>query len=211
MHIGLMVCHVGCNLYTQDRILPFVKSIEEDLAKVRDRRAHCKDAGRACPYTLLVANYGGIMAIPTDPPYCLMYPTMYNDSVEDQTHFNTVASPSGMCTHVCMCHSLLQLADKDPINRRTFEGSHLKVPLVAQYQNLFPEIATPCNHWGPLIDPNTGEPYPMAVVRDFCIEDTFFPGSPGDSLLFNKDDLTKKKMVLHLNLQGGETPTYYLH
>ena len=161
MPIGLVVHHVGCNLYTQDGILPFMKSIEEDLAKVRDRCSHGKDAGGVCSYSLLVANYGGIMAIPTDPPYCLMSPTMYNDGVEDQTHFNMVASPSGMHTHVCMCHSLLQFADKDPKNRRTFEGSCLIVLHGAQYQNLFPEITTPHNHWGLLIDPNTRGPHPM--------------------------------------------------
>ena len=107
VHIGLVVCHDDCNLYTQDRILPFVKSIKEDLAKVRDRHTHGKDSGGVHSYALLVANYGGVMAVPTDPLYCFMYPTMYNDGVEDQIHFNTAASPSGMCTRVCMCRSLL--------------------------------------------------------------------------------------------------------
>ena len=127
-------------------------STEEDLAKVRDRCACGKDA-------LLVANYGGVTAVTTDPLYCLMYPTVYNEGLEDQTHFNTVASPSGMHTHVCMCHSL-QLVNKDPKNRRTYEGSRLIVPSGAQYQNLFPEITTPHDHWGLLLDPNTGSPTP---------------------------------------------------
>ena len=179
MHIGLVVYHVGCNLYTQDGILPFMKSIGEDLAKVRDRCAHSKDAGGVHSYTLLVANYGDIMAVSTDPLYCLMYPTMYNDGAEDQTHFNTVASPSGMHTCVCMCCSLLQFMDKDPKNR-TFEGSHLIVPCGTQY-------------WEPLIDPNTREPYPLEVVGDFCLKYAFFLGSPGDSLLFNEDDFARLK------------------
>ena len=185
MHTSLMVHHVGCHLYTQDGILPFVKSTEEDLAKVRERHACNKDIGGAHSYTLLVANYGGIMAVPTGPPYCLVYPIMYNAGAEDQTHFNTVANPSGMCTCVCMCCSLLQLMDKDPRNRRTFEGSRLIVPHGTQYQSLFLEITTPCNHQGPLIDPNTWEPYPMTAVGDFCLKDIFFPGSPRDSLFFN--------------------------
>ena len=42
---------------------------------------------------------------------------------------------------------------------------------------------------GPLIDHNTGEPYPMAVTGDFCLLDSIFAGSPGDSLLFKEDDL----------------------
>ena len=66
------------------------------------------------------------------------------------------------------------------------------VPHGTQYWNLFPEIAAPHNHWWPLIDPYTGEPYPMAEEEDFCLKDTF-PGSPRDSLLFNEDDLPRLK------------------
>ena len=117
VHISLVVCCMGCNLYTQDRILPFVKSIEEDLAKARERCANNKNTGGANYYTLLLANCGGVMAVPIDPPYCLVYPTVYNAGTENQTHFNTAASPSGMRTHTCMCHSLLQLVDKPPKNR----------------------------------------------------------------------------------------------
>ena len=39
MHIGLVVHHEECRLYMQDGILPFVKSIEADSKKVRDRCA----------------------------------------------------------------------------------------------------------------------------------------------------------------------------
>ena len=113
MHIGRVMCHTGCNLYMQNGILPFVKSIESDLAKVRDRCAHNKDPCGVCSYALLVANYWGIMAIPTDPLYCLVYPTMCNDDVEEKNHFNTAASPSRMHTCVCICCFLLQFMDKE--------------------------------------------------------------------------------------------------
>ena len=190
MHTGLVVHHEECHLYMQDKILPFVKSIGVDLKKVRDRHAQNKDPGGLNSYALLVANYGGVMAIPTDPPCCLVYPTVYNDDTEDQNHFNTAASPSGMCTCTCMCHALL---DKDPVHQRTYEGSHLIIPHRAQYWTLFPEIITPRNHWGLLIDHNTGEPYPMAAMGDFCLMDPLFPGNPGDSLLFKEDDLNRLK------------------
>ena len=114
IHFGLLVCCEECNLYMQEGILPLVKFIEADLKKVRDRHAQNKDPGWVHSYALLVANYGSIMAIPTDPPYCLVYPTVYNEDMEDQNHFNTAASSSGMCTHACICHTLLQLMDKDP-------------------------------------------------------------------------------------------------
>ena len=169
VHIGMVVQCEGCHLYMQDRILPFVKSIEADLKKARDRRAQNKDPGRACLYSLLIANYGDIMAVPTDPLYCLVYPTMYNNDMEDQNHFNTAASPSGLHTHSCICHTLLQHVDMDPVCQKTYEGSHLIIPHGAQYRTLFPEIVIPHNHQGLLIDHNTEEPYPMAATGDFCL------------------------------------------
>ena len=96
-----------------------MKAIEADIKKVRDRHTQNKDPGRVCSYVLLVANYGGIMAIPTNPPYCLVYPTLYNEDTEDQNHFITPASPSGMHTCACMCQALLQHADMDPVHWRT--------------------------------------------------------------------------------------------
>ena len=128
VHISLVVYCEGCCLYMQDRILPFVKSIEVDLKKVRDPCTQNKYPGVVHSYSLFIANYGGIMAIPTDPPYCLVHPAVYNDDVEDQNHFNTAASPSEMCTCSCICHALLQHTDKDPVCQRTYEGSCLVIP-----------------------------------------------------------------------------------
>ena len=44
-----------------------------------------------------------------------------------------------------------------------------------------------------LIDHNSGKPYPMVMVGDFCLIDQIFPGTSRDSLLFNGKDLTKIK------------------
>ena len=133
------------------------------------------------------------MAIPTNPPYCLVYPTVYSDDAEDQNHLNTAASPSGMHTHSCMCCTLLQHVHRDPVHQRTYEGNHFVIPQCTQYRTLFPEIVAPCNHWVLLIDHNTGEPYPMVAMGDFCLMDPIIPGSPGDSLLFKEDDLDRLK------------------
>ena len=83
--------------------------------------------------------------------------------------------------------------DIDPVHQRLYEGGHLIIPCGTQYRTLFLEIVMPHNLQGPLIDINTGEPYPMAAVGDFCLVDSIFPGSPGDSLLFKEDDLTRLK------------------
>ena len=105
MHIDLVMHREGCFLYMQDGILSFMKSIEADLKKVRDQCAQNKDPGGVHSYSLLIANYGGVMAIPTDPPYCLVYPSVYSNDAEDQNRFNTAVSLSGMHTCSTPCFS----------------------------------------------------------------------------------------------------------
>ena len=70
------------------------------------------------------------MAVTMDPPYCLIYPVVYNDDVatQNQNHFNTVASPSGLLTHTCMCCTLLQHADLTEAHKQKYGGSCLLVP-----------------------------------------------------------------------------------
>ena len=99
--------------------------------------------------------------------------------------------PSGLCTETCMCHSLLHLMDTDLANRQKFKGTCLLIPHGMQYMTLHPIIAEPCNHHGSLVDLNTGEPYPMKVVGNFCLKEAFFPSCLGDSLMFCHDELTK--------------------
>ena len=81
VHIGLVVRHVGCTLYEQKAIVPFIHSIEEDLERARFKQVSGRDPGPAHTYSILVTNFGGLMTIPTDPPYCLMYPNTYSDEV----------------------------------------------------------------------------------------------------------------------------------
>ena len=185
--IDLVVQCKGCCLYMQDGILPFVESIEADLQKVQDKHAQNKDPGGACSYSLLIANYGGIMAVPTDPPYCLVYPTVYNTA--QRTRITSKQQPIRQgCTHApasvapCFSTQTWNQSAGEP------EGSHL-IPHGIQYRTLFPEIAASHNQQELLIDHNTGEPYPMVAAGDFCLMDPIFPGSPGDSLLFKEDDL----------------------
>ena len=53
IHLSLVVHRVGCNLYDQDGILPFIKSIEEDL----ERYDMGKDPSGVHSYAILVANF----------------------------------------------------------------------------------------------------------------------------------------------------------
>ena len=161
---------------------------------------------------MLVANFGGLMAMPSDPPYCLMYPNIYSDEVvlQNQNHFNTVGGPPRLCTSSCICCTLLQYADLTEAHRWKYNGSHLIVPWGAQYKTLLPKITMPCNHQGLLLDLHSGKPFPMVLVGDFSLVDKIFPGMPGDSLLFNGDELTKlqKKKVPSSHSQGGEATCF---
>ena len=100
IHIGLMVHCADCKLYDQSGILPFIETVNDNLEKAPKNRSK----SRLHSYSLLVANYGGIMVVPMEPPYCLMYPTMYETKVpaKDKHHFNTRAILRG-CAQVPAC------------------------------------------------------------------------------------------------------------
>ena len=193
VHIELVERRVGCTLYKQKAILPSIHSIEEDLETARLKKVSGRDPGPAHSYSMLVTNFGGLMAVPTDPPYCLVYPNTYNNEValENQNHFNTMGGAPRLCTGFCICHTLLQHVDLTKAHRQKYNGSHLIVPRGTQYKTLLPEITMPHNHQGPLLDLHSGKPFPMVPVGDFSLVDKIFPGMPGDNLLFKGDELTK--------------------
>ena len=76
IHIGLVVCCAGCQLYEQKAISLLIKSIEDDLKKARSKWAAGKDPGKVHSFSMFFSNFGSLMAVPTDPPYCLMYPNI---------------------------------------------------------------------------------------------------------------------------------------
>ena len=114
------------------------------------------------------------MSIPTDPPYCLIYPMSYVKDVE-LDHFNTHNNPAGTCLCHCMCCATLQHMNDDPHHHREYGGRHLILPCGAQYkEQLFPKILEPQNHRALLTDPITKEPFPMELVGDFRSTDPIF-------------------------------------
>ena len=77
VYIGLVVCCIESCLYAPEKILDFVFNIEVNLKVACNAlKAGC-DLGKRCTFCLFVNNYGGIMSVPTDPPYCLVYPMSY--------------------------------------------------------------------------------------------------------------------------------------
>ena len=147
------------------------------------------DPGKRCAFCLFVNNYGGIMSIPTDLPYCLVFPMSYVKDVEPD-HFDTCNNPARTCLHRCICRVTLQYMNNDPRYSRAYGRSHLILPHGAQYkERLFPEILEPQNHRAPLTDPVTKEPFPMELVGDFRSTDPIFKGCYGNLFLYFDVDL----------------------
>ena len=133
VYVGLVVYHIESCLYAPEKILDFMSDIEVDLKAVHNALKARGDPGKRCTFCLFVNNYGGIMSIPMDPPYCLVYPTSYMKDVEPD-HFNTCTNPARTCLHRCICHATLQYMNDDPRYSRAYGGSHLILPHRAQYK-----------------------------------------------------------------------------
>ena len=158
VYVGLVVCRLESHLYAPEQILNFVKDIEANLQAAHDTLKVRGNPGKRHTFCLFVNNFSSAMSVPTDPPYCLVYPTSYVKDVE-LDHFNTHNSPTGMRLCHCVCHATLQFSNDDPKECTNYAGSCLILPRGAQYNDqLFPAIQEPQNHRGPLIDPTTGEP-----------------------------------------------------
>ena len=102
VYIGLIVCHIESHLYTPEKILDLVSDIEVNLKAAHDALKAGGDLGKRHTFCLFVNNYGGIMSIPTDPPYCLIYPTSYVKDVEPD-HIDTHNNPARTHLHHCIC------------------------------------------------------------------------------------------------------------
>ena len=191
VHIRLVVHRAGCQLYEPRSIPCFTQSIDDEEDQGTMSSQWC--TGKAHSYRMFIANFGGLMAVPTTPPYCLMYPNIYSTTVpnEDRHHFNVQGGPPGLHTRTCIYCTLLQHANLSETHRQKYHGSHLVIPRGAQYSHLLPQITMPHNHRPLLIDLHMGDPFPLVLTGDFQFEDTIFPGMPGDSLLYNSKDLAK--------------------
>ena len=189
VYVGLVVHCVESCLSAPDWILDFVSDIEVDLKVAHDALKAGGDLGKRHSFCLFIKNYGGAMSTPSDPPYCLVYPMSYVKDVEPD-HFDTCNNPTGTHLHCCTCCATLQHINDGPCQCREYGGSCLILPHMAQYKDrLFPKILEPWNHWAPLTDPVTKEPFPMELVGDFRSTDPIFKGCYGDSVLYSNVDL----------------------
>ena len=128
-----------------------------------------------------------MMAPPTEPPYCLMYPIrFFNDMPEDlKNQLCTDLFPLGLCCRECVCCRLIQQANLHEKWETIMGGSCFLLPRRAQYNdNLLPCLIRPWNHRSLLVDPITAQPYPMVEVGSFTMQDPLFPGTAGDSYVY---------------------------
>ena len=93
IYIGLVVCRTESHLYASEKILDLVSDIEVDLKVAHNTPKAGGDPGKRHAFCLFVNNYGGIMSVPMDPPYCLVYPMSCVKDVEPD-HFNTRNNPA---------------------------------------------------------------------------------------------------------------------
>ena len=103
-HKKIINVYVGLDshLYNPSQITDFIQDIEGNLQAVCDALKARHDPGKRHAYCLFVDNLNGITSIPTDPPYCLVYPTSYVKGIEPD-HFDTCNSPVGIHLHRCVC------------------------------------------------------------------------------------------------------------
>ena len=211
VYVGLVICRVEFCLYTLDQILNFVTDIEVNLKAAYDALKAGGDPGKRRVFCLFVSNYGGAMSIPTDPPYCLVYP---RSSVRDREpdYFDTHNNPAGTCLHHCICCATLQYMNDNPNQHREYPRSHLILPRGAQYkEQLFPKILKPGNHWELLTDSATKEPFPMELVGDFRSMDLIFKGCYGDSFLYSDTELGQLRQCgIHLPHIGVRSLHHWL-
>ena len=207
VYVGLVVHQVDSHLYSPSQIPNFIQDIEGNLRAACDALKAGGYPSKRCAYCLFVDNLSGVMSVPTNPPYCLVYPTSYVKGIKPD-HFDTRNSPTGMCLHHCVCRATLQFCNNDPKQCTQYVRSHLILPRRVQYNDwLYPSILEPPNHHGRLIDPTMGEPCPLVVVGDFRAMDLIFKGCYRDSLLYSKADLARlRRQKVYLPTFQGEIP-----
>ena len=132
VYVGLMVHCVESHLYAPDQILDFVSNMEVNLKVAHNALKAGSDPGKRHTFCFFVNNYGGAMSIPTDLPYCLVYPTSYMKDVE-LDHFDTCYNPARTFLHCCICCTRLQHMNDNPNQYREYSGNCLILPHRAQY------------------------------------------------------------------------------
>ena len=83
VHIGLIICHVGSQVYEPKSILAYIKYIKEDMRHIWQKLVAEGGTFKVCSYCMFICNFEGTVAAETDPPYCLVYPNIYEPHISE--------------------------------------------------------------------------------------------------------------------------------
>ena len=191
IHIRLVMICRGYKVGDQGSIVPYILFIQNQLVKTC-MRAQTRKSSLSQPHSfcLFVEDYESMMAPPTEPPYCLMYPIcFFNDTPTDlrnQLHMDLF--PLGLHCQECVCCWLIQWANLHEKWETIMGSSCFLLPRRAQYDdNPLPQLISMWNHRSLLVDPIMAQPYPLVEVGSFTMQDPLFPGTVGDSYIYLGD------------------------
>ena len=131
IHIWLVMIHWGYKVGDQSSIVPYVSFIQNQLAEMREWTQTRKSSlPWPCSFCLFVEDYESMMAPPTEPPYCLVYPIcFFNDMPEDlKNQLHTDLFPPGLHCQECVCHWLIHQANLHEKWETIMGGSRFLLP-----------------------------------------------------------------------------------
>ena len=150
IHIGLVMICWGYKVDDQASIVPYASFIQNQLAETcAQAQTRKSPLPQPAASAFFVEDYESMMAPPTEPLYCLMYPIrFFNDTSTDlrnQLHMDLF--PPGLCCRECVCHRLIQWANLHEKWETIMGSSRFLLPHGAQYdENLLPQLIRPWNH-----------------------------------------------------------------
>ena len=214
VHIRLVVICRGYKVGNQTSIVPYISFIQNQLVETctwaQTRKSSLPQPHSFC---LFMEDYKSMMAPPTEPLYCLMYPIHFfnNTPVDLRNQLHMDLFPPSLCCWECVCCRLIQRANLHKKWETIMGGSHFLLPHGAQYDdNPLPQLIRPWNHRSLLTDPITAQPYPLVEVGSFTMQDPLFPGTTGDGYVYwgevRKWQEERGYRVLKYTGRGPEVP-----
>ena len=159
VHIGLVIIRQGYKVGDQASIVPYISFIQNQLVETRTW-AQTRKSSLPQPHSfcLFVEDYKSMMALLTEPLYCLVYPIrFFNDTPTDlRNQLHTDLFPPGLHCQECVCCWLIQQANLHKKWETSMGSSCFLLPRGAQYDdNPLPLLIRPQNHRSLLMDPIT--------------------------------------------------------
>ena len=114
VHIGLVMIRRGYKVGDQVSIVLYALFIQNQLVEMCVRAQTRKSSlPRPHSFCLFMEDYKSMMVLPTEPPYCLVYPIrFFNDTPADpRNQLHTDLFPPGLCCQECACNWLIQRAN----------------------------------------------------------------------------------------------------